>query len=90
MQGRWTTLADQEEITITGGEIHGFGGVVEYDWKTVEKVDGALCVNLGLNDASLEVQDAFARRHITNLIFTPEGEFHVYNVKFAEQLQRAD
>jgi hypothetical protein len=88
MQGRWITLDDQEEITIAGSEISGFGRVVEYDWKTIEEVDGALVVDLGVNDTSLEGQDAFARRHITNLVITPEGEFHVYNVKFAAQLER--
>ncbi|MEZ5938056.1 MAG: hypothetical protein R3C52_07535 [Hyphomonadaceae bacterium] len=88
MQGRWKTVADQEELAITGGEIHGFGKVVEYDWKMIEEIDGALCVQLGVNDTSLEGQDAFAAQHITNLVITPDGEFHVYNVKFSEQLEK--
>jgi hypothetical protein len=60
---------------------------VEYDFKDIVEKSGALTVTLGVDDdASV---DTFQRANITGLVITPEGEFHVYNVKFGARFVRA-
>ena len=88
MQGRWVDTEDgASELIVTGGEITCFGLPVEYDFKEVDKVDGALTVSLKINDEANE--DTFQRANVTELVITPEGEFHAYNLKFATQFERA-
>jgi hypothetical protein len=87
MQGRWVDVDSQTiELIVVDGEITCFGSVVDYDFKDIEDVDGALTVSLGIRDPADE--DAFQRANITELVITPEGELHAYNVKFASQFTR--
>ena len=72
---------------MSGGEVACFGQTVEYDYKLVERVDGAVTVSLKISDETKE--DTFRRSNITGLVVTPEGDFHAYNVKFAIQFVRA-
>jgi hypothetical protein len=89
MQGRWVVADDPAiELIVSGGEVTCFGRQVEYDYKLVLKDDGALTVSLKINDAAAE--DTFQRSNITELVVTPEGEFHAFNVKFASQFVRPD
>lgn len=87
MQGRWTDVDDPTvELIIHGGEIACFGKIVDYDYKMVVSNDGALTVDLKIEEESKE--GAFQRENITGLVVTPEGELHAYNVKFASQFVR--
>ncbi len=87
MQGRWIEADDAaSELIVEGGEITCFGALVDYDFKEVEVIDGALTVNLG-SDAGDE--DSFQRANVTGLVITPDGDFHAYNVKFASRFIRA-
>jgi hypothetical protein len=87
MQGRWVIVDDEpSELIVDGGEITCFGARVEYDYKEIKKLDGALMVNLEIDDVSQEYD--FQRRHLTNLIITPGGKFFVYNVKFVSEFAR--
>jgi hypothetical protein len=89
MQGRWIDADDPSaSLIVEGGEIICFGQVVEYDYKEIKLEDGALAVSLGIDDETNE--DSFQRANITELVVTPEGEFHAYNVKFATQFVRPD
>ena len=88
MQGRWVDADDPSaELIVCGAEIICFGRAVEYDYKEIHEVDGALTVNLKVDDESNE--DAFQRANITGLVITPDGAFHAYNVKFASYFVRA-
>lgn len=88
MQGRWTDLEDPtSELIVQGGEVTCFGQPVAYDYKLVDTDDGALTVSLKIyNEAN---EDTFQRSNITQLVITPEGDFHAYNVKFASRFKRA-
>lgn len=89
MQGRWVDLDDPAtELTVSGGEVTCFGQAVEYDYKLIGGDDGAMTVSLKINEVAGE--DTFQRSNITELVMTPEGEFHAYNVKFASQFVRAE
>jgi hypothetical protein len=89
MQGRWVGADDpSSELIVEGGEITCYGSRVEYDYKEISLVDGALVVDLGINDQTQE--NAFQRANITGLVITPEGEFHVHNVKFGDEFARPD
>ena len=89
MQGRWRDIEDaSSELIIHGGEIICFGESVTYEYKLVERIDGALTVSLKIMDDSNE--DAFQRANITELVITPEGDFCAYNVRFAVQFERAE
>jgi len=89
MQGQWVDADDPlANLVVEGGEITCFGQVVEYDYKEINQEDGALTVSLGINDETKE--DAFQRANITELVVTPEGKFHAYNVKFSAQFVRPD
>ncbi len=89
MQGRWLAVEDPgSELIVDGGEITCFGQTVEYDYKVIDQGDGALTVSLKIEDESEE--DTFQRANITELVITPDGEFHAYNVKFASQFEQAD
>ena len=88
MQGRWVDAEDpSSELVVRGGEVSCFGQTVEYDYKLVGEDDGALTVSLKISDGTNE--DTFQRSNITELVVTPEGDFHAYNVKFASQFVRA-
>lgn len=88
MQGRWIAVDDQtSELIIQGGDVTCFGAPVSYDYKIVEQIAGALTVSLRINDPAAE--DTFQRTNITELVITPEGEFHAYNLKFSTQFERA-
>lgn len=87
MQGRWTDVEDAgSELIVDGGEVTCFGNVVAYDYKLVDRVDGALTVSLKIDDEAKE--DSFQRANITELVITPEGELHAYNTKSASQFER--
>jgi len=87
MQGRWVDVEDsRSELVVSDGEVSCFGQTVEYDYKLVGQDDGALTVSLKINDEANE--DTFQRSNITELVVTPEGDFHAYNVKFASEFVR--
>jgi hypothetical protein len=86
MQGRWVEVNDGSILIVDGGEITCFGQVVEYDYKEISEIDGALTVTLGINDKAQE--DAFQRANITGLVISPEGNFLAYNVKFGCEFVR--
>jgi hypothetical protein len=89
MQGRWIDVEDgTSELIVQGGEIICFGETVSYDYKLVDTDDGALTVSLKINDPVAE--DTFQRANFTELVVTPDGEFHAYNVKFASQFAREE
>jgi hypothetical protein len=89
MQGKWVDSDDlSSELIISGSDIVCFGQAVAYDYKVINYVDGALTVSLKINDATED--DSFQRANITELVITPEGEFHAYNVKFASLWVRPD
>ena len=89
MQGRWVDAEDSSsELVVSGGKVSCLGQTVEYDYKLIGEDDGAITVSLKIND---EANDGtFQRSNITELVVTPEGDFHAYNVKFASQFVRAD
>lgn len=88
MQGRWVDEDDRSsELVIAGGEVTCFGHVVEYDYKEVAEIAGAVTVSLRIIDEARE--DAFERANLTELVMTPDGEFHAYNSNFAAQFVRA-
>ena len=87
MQGRWIDVEDTScELIIDGGEVICFGQPVRYDYKLIGSEHGALTVSLKVYDEALE--DTFQRSNITELVVTPDGDFHAYNVKFASQFER--
>ena len=89
MQGLWIDAEDPSFLlTVSGGEVTCFGQTVEYDYKLIGEDDGAVTVSLKINDGTNE--DAFQRSNITELVMTPDGELHAYNVKFASQFVRGD
>ena len=89
MQGHWIDLDDSSsELVISGGEVVCFGQTVEYDYKLIGNDDGSITVSLKINDASNE--DNFQRSNVTELVVTPEGDFHAYNTKFASQFVRGE
>jgi len=88
-QGRWIVVGEPtSELIVDGGEITCFGRAVEYDYKEIIEAEGAVTVRLAIDDLANE--DTFQRTNITSLVKTPESEFHVYNVKFACQVVRAN
>ncbi|HTJ10184.1 MAG TPA: hypothetical protein VL393_10910 [Candidatus Binataceae bacterium] len=87
MQGIWFDIDDGNQLTVAGGEVTYAGKAVDYDYKLVESEDGALTVSLKVEDSSRE--DAFQRENVTELVITPDGEFHAYNVNFDSQFERA-
>ena len=88
MQGRWIDVEEPAaEMVIDGSSVIYCGQAVEHDHFMVSQVDGALCVDLGIDDA--DRLDSFARDNVTNLVIDPDGNFHAYNVKFAAQFERA-
>ena len=90
MQGRWVDVEDFScELSIDGGEIRCLGQLVQYDYKLLDEVDGALTVSLKIDSDSDEDEDTFQRANVTELVLTPEGEFHAYNVKFASRFERS-
>jgi hypothetical protein len=88
MQGRWVEVDDGSILVIDGGEISCFGQVVEYEYKEINEIDGALTVSLRINDEAQE--DTFQRANITELVISPEGDFFAYNTKFAGEFVRED
>jgi hypothetical protein len=89
MQGKWIDVDDPaSELVIHGGEVNCFGQAVAYDYKEIAERDGALTVSLKVSDPANE--DSFQRANFTELVITPEGDFHAYNVKFASQFVRSD
>jgi hypothetical protein len=89
MQGRW--LIEDEptcELVIDGGEITCFGQKIEYDYKEINEIDGALTVDLKINDETSE--GTFQRQNIIGLVITPEGQFLGWNVKFGVQFVRPE
>lgn len=89
MQGRWVETDDESSaLIVTGGEVVCFGQAVAYDYKLVGAEDGALTVSLKIEDNARE--DDFQRANITELVITPEGEFHAYNARFASQFMKAE
>lgn len=88
MQGSWVDVNDAaSELVVVGGQVVCFGHEIVYDYKLVGTVDGALTVSLKIEDEARE--DDFQRANITELVITPEGEFHAYNTRFASQFTKA-
>jgi hypothetical protein len=88
MQGRWIDADDEaSELLVNDGEITCFGKVVEYDYKIIRAEDEALMVSLKIDDETNE--DTFQHENITELVITPEGDFHAYNTQFASRFVRA-
>lgn len=84
MQGCWHDVEDVgAELIIDGGEVRYLGQAIPYDYKVIRTDDDALTVSLKIDDEAGE--DGFQRSHITELVITPEGDFHAYNVKFTGQ-----
>ena len=88
MQGRWIDADDPSSVlVVNGGEVTCFGQAVGYDYKLIDEDEGAVTVSLKVNNEADE--DTFQRSNITELVVTPDGEFHAYNVRFASQFVRA-
>ena len=88
MQGHWVDVDNPStRLVVNGGEVTYSGQAVDYDYKLVGQVGGAVTVSLKVNDESKD--DTFQRSNITELVITPDGELHAYNVKFASQFARA-
>ncbi|MDT3380700.1 hypothetical protein ACETRX_00955 [Labrys portucalensis] len=88
MQGHWVDMDDPStELVVDGSEVTCFGQKIPYDYKLIAKDDGAVTISLKIDDAANE--DTFQRSNVTELVITPEGNFHAYNVKFASQFVRA-
>ncbi|KSB91334.1 hypothetical protein AS593_03920 [Caulobacter vibrioides] len=86
MQGRWREASDPSvELIVSGGEIVWQGRVVDYDTKEVTREEGGLTVTL---DASGWERREALQRSITGLVITPEGEFQIFNPKFATTFER--
>lgn len=89
MQGRWVDLDDPAgDLHIDGGEVRYRGRSVEYDFKIIGEDDGALTVDLKVNDPARE--DDFQRENLTGLVVDPEGNFHGFNTRFASEFARAE
>lgn len=89
MQGRWLIEDEPTSIlSIVGGEVTCFGAPIEYDYKELEEIDGAITVSLKVDNEAQE--DAFSRANITDLVITPDGEFLGYNVKFGVRFLREE
>ena len=87
MQGSWVEVDDPSgALVIEGGEVRYRGRGVDYDRKIVGKNDGALTVDLKIDDRARE--DAFCRENLTGLVIDPQGNFHAFNVKFASKFTR--
>jgi len=88
MQGRWVDVDDESsELVVVGSEVTCFGQEIAYDYKLVGTEDGALTVSLKIDDKARE--DDFQRSNVTELVITPEGDFHAYNTQFASQFIKA-
>jgi hypothetical protein len=88
MQGRWVDVDDSSsELIVVGSEVACFGQEIDYDYKLVGTDDGALTVSLKIEDETGE--DDFQRSNVTELVITPEGDFHAYNTQFATQFIKA-
>jgi hypothetical protein len=89
MQGRWLFEHDgHSELVIRGGEIICLGKIVDYDHKEIIREDGALTVNLRVEDGKDE--DSSQRSNVTGLTMTPDGDFVGWNVKWGASFVRAD
>ena len=89
MQGRWVDSEDSSFVVeIRGGEVAYGGTPSEYDHKEIVHRDGALVVDFGVDDEAKE--DDFARVSVNGLAMTPDGELHMWNMKFACRLVRPD
>ncbi|MDG2512769.1 hypothetical protein P7B04_08685 [Sphingobium yanoikuyae] len=87
MQGLWIDADDPTvELSVDGGEVACFGRIVSYDYKLVATDDDVVTVSLKVDDE--EREDDFQRANVTELVITPEGEMHAYNVRFASQFIR--
>ncbi|CAN7760109.1 hypothetical protein [Paraburkholderia sp. SIMBA_054] len=74
------------KLVVDEGEITCFGAVVNYNYKVITEMDGALTVSLGVDDDSR--LDEFQRENITGLGITPEGRFLAYNVRLGLEFVR--
>lgn len=84
MQGRWADVEEpSSELIVQGGEVFCFEQAVLYNYKLIDTIDGALTVSLKIDDETRE--DTFQRSNTTELVITPEGDCHAYNVKFSSQ-----
>ena len=87
MQGRWVDVDDRSSVlVVTGGEVALSGQAIEYDYKDVAEMAGAVAVSLRVVDEAQE--EAFERANLTELVLTPDGEFHAYNSSFATEFVR--
>lgn len=86
MQGRWL-ISDEPtaEMIIEGGEISCFGQKIDYDYKEIHTIEGALTVELRITDQEGNYD---FRHNITGLVISPAGDFLGYNAKFGVQFVR--
>ena len=88
LQGSWNdTETGNKELLIEGFDVSYRGVAVRHEWFELKEIDGALCVDLGVDDAALE--DQFQRENLSHLVIDPDGHLHGYNSKFAVQFARA-
>ncbi len=88
MQGHWIFEQDgHSELVIRGGEIRCLGKIVDYDYKEIVREDGALTVNLCVDDGKDE--DSFRRANVTGLTITPEGDFLGWSARWGARFARA-
>lgn len=87
MQGHWLS-PDGEKLVVDGFDVTYRGQAVRHDHFTVEQQDGALVVDLGVDDASRK--DSFQRENVTGLVIDPDGEFHAFNTRFGSSFERVE
>jgi hypothetical protein len=89
MQGEWYVEGEPNSILVVdGGEVMCFGAIINYDYKEVDVIEGAITVSLKINDEAQE--DTFSRANIIGLVISPEGDFLGYNTKFSVQFLRKE
>jgi hypothetical protein len=87
MQGAWVGVDDQaERLTVDGFDVIYADRAVGHDYFTVEEIDGAVAVQLWIDDESRI--DAFAGANVTDLVIDPDGQFHASNVNFASTFEK--
>ena len=86
MQGRWIDSEDGSDLVVCGFNVTYRGQDVAHDFFVVEEVDGALSVNLGVDDPDRE--DSFQRENLAGLVIDPEGTFHAFNTRFGATFER--
>jgi hypothetical protein len=89
MQGRWVAVDEPTStLVIAGGDVTCFGAAIEYDYKTISEDEGALTVQLEIDDETQ--RDSFSSANLNGFVITPDGDFLGYNVKSSVQFIREE